>query len=235
MHTALELVAQALDLFIERLLRSNDVARGVHFSFAQKNRKMLVCVRHGESTENEILHTTANPNGIVLHGADAALTALGQQQAQVTAMALSAELVSPVVVWTSELQRTIDTAEPLVHQLRAQGKEVTVQHLGELNEKKERVRGKRIAEPLVDFVERVRPVARRVLADWPEQLVIVGHSVFISVLTSLLLRGPDASWDDLDYRNPNCAVTRFAKRGAIALVTQADISHLPVELQTGVD
>lgn len=97
--------------------------------------EMLTCVRHGESTANQNLREDN-----IFHGANAALTLIGQQQAQTTAIALTLELTSPVMIWTSELDRTNDTARPLVTQLQSRGKKVIIQQHRELNEKRNKLR-----------------------------------------------------------------------------------------------
>lgn len=194
---------------------------------------MLTCVRHGESAENLVLHQSDNPEAIHLHRANPPLTDTGRMQAVHTAKQL-VKLVQPeqrLLVWTSKLDRAISTAAPLIEELEKTGIAFEYQERLDLNEKKESVVGVKDNETLIEFISRVKKFFQQINIDDSTHLIIVGHSVFISVLTSLM-ENPLHQFDDLVYFNPNCAITRFVKQ---QLVMQGSIDHLPIDLRTGVN
>jgi broad specificity phosphatase PhoE len=201
---------------------------------------MLICIRHGESDANLVLHQLPadQRDAVGCHVANPGLTETGHKQAAATAGFLASDLAGkPIRLITSQLQRTILTSEPIVAALQASGSKVTVERWKSLNEKHEKTVGERIRETLPEFLERVKPVARRLAdLDFQDTVIVVGHSVFISALTSFLLE-PNVELVDLKYRNPNCAITIFMKPTSdkIQLVQQGSVAHLPLEIQTGVD
>jgi len=194
---------------------------------------MLTCIRHGESAENLVLHQAQDPEAVQLRRANPPLTDTGMAQAQHTAKHLVTALQPDknIRVWTSQLDRAIATAAPLLAELDRAGIPYEYQERADLNEKKESIVGVKDNESLQAFIQRVATFANRlILLSDSDHLVIVGHSVFISVLTSLLT-APEQPLDDLIYCNANCAITRFQNS---QLLTQGSIDHLPVALQTGV-
>lgn len=185
----------------------------------------LILVRHGESTENQKLHEGGDP--AAAKSADPTLTLMGFRQAHATKKFLKD---TPTMhIWTSCLQRAAKTAD-CIRDFRFGIKFITT---SELNEKNERVAGIREKETMQEFTERV--VKFRELVEFHEEdLLIVGHSVFISVLTSLLLNEPVQ--EPLAYRNPNCAITRFEREdGKWKLLEQGSVEHLSKHIRTGVD
>jgi len=193
---------------------------------------MLTCIRHGESAENLILHQAQDPEAVQLRRANAPLTDTGRIQAQHTAKHL-ATVLQPgqrIRVWTSQLDRAIDTAAPLLVELKLARIPYEYQERADLNEKKESTVGIKDDESLQAFIPRVAAFVKQLPLSDSDHLVIVGHSVFISVLTSLLTM-PEQPLDDLVYCNANCAITCFQNS---QLLTQGSIEHLPVVLQTGV-
>jgi len=192
---------------------------------------MLTCVRHGESAENLVLHLAQDPEAVQLHRANPPLTDTGKAQAAHTAKHLveTIQRGQRVLVWTSQLDRAISTAAPLLEQLDLAKIPYEYQERADLNEKKERFVGVKDNESLAAFIPRVAAFAKQLAIDDSDYLVIVGHSVWISVLTSLLVN-PDVALDDLVYCNPNCGITRFQDG---QLQTQGSVNHLPAALQTG--
>jgi broad specificity phosphatase PhoE len=194
---------------------------------------MLTCVRHGESAENLILHQAENPEAVHLRQANPPLTDTGRAQAAHTAKHL-VKLIHPshrLLVWTSQLDRAISTTAPLLEELRLAGVPFEYQERADLNEKKESIVGVKDNESLAAFIPRVEKFVRSLDIEESTHVLIVGHSVFISVLTSLL-ENPDQQLDDLVYCNPNCGITRFERQ---KLLVQGSIDHLPTALQTGVN
>ena len=200
----------------------------------------LICVRHGESRANVILHQLPRQEreAVVLEEANPPLSEIGLKQAEELGVFLADELreaPKPLRILTSQLQRTCQTAQPLVDQL--QNQEFTLERWSDLNEKHERVVGVRQRETLQEFISRVKPVAQKLLAQqWEGTTVLVGHSVFISALISILLN-PSVELEDLVYRNPNCAITRFLRdeQGKVTLLMQGSVEHLSPDIRTGVD
>lgn len=184
----------------------------------------LTLVRHGESKQNQVLHQSKDPNAIVFKLADPDLTEIGLQQAQYTGKHLATQ--EPLEIWVSQLTRanqTLAEIKPFVPNAK-------ITCLAELNEKNEQVFGVREREPLQEFAKRVEQF-RQTLEQRDRDLVIVGHSMFISVLTSLLLGEPIQ--DPLIYRNPNCAITRLERKAAWIKHCQGSVDHIPIELRTG--
>lgn len=178
----------------------------------------LVLIRHAESTNNSS-GTYYEPN--------APLSTFGVEQARYTAQFLAAESLGDII--TSTLDRARCTAEEIG---RGQPKS-TVVSLPDFNEKDEHVRGLRRPETIDAFVVRVERAKREIIDPWNVDTTIVGHSVFLSVLTCLLLNEPLQT--PLCYRNENCSITRFERiNGKWIMQCQGDVSHLPSYLRTGV-
>lgn len=192
---------------------------------------MLTLVRHGESESNKELHESKTPDAIIQTVANPQLTSTGRKQALETAAHLVNKLEpnQSIHIWTSELNRAIDTALPLCVALMCAHIQFEYKQLPDLNEKSEAVTGVKMSEPLHLFIERVRAFLPTLHQFSGGQLIIVGHSVFISVLTSLLIN-PNAKLDDLEYSNSNCAITRF--RNGI-LECQGNVDHLSEANKTG--
>jgi broad specificity phosphatase PhoE len=190
-------------------------------NFAMK----LILVRHGESTENERLHQGGDPTAAKV--ADPDLTSRGYQQAYVTGGFLKDTQTKHI--WTSCLKRARLTAG-CIRDFQLDAK---ITQMPELNEKNEKDTGRRRKETIEEFARRVA-LFRGVVDMRQEDLIIVGHSLFISILTSLLLNEPVR--EPLVYRNPNCAITRFDREnGQWKLLEQGSIDHLSPQLRTGVE
>jgi len=198
--------------------------------------RKLILVRHGESEENVALEerknrmanqgkTDVNPFGPGRFG-NSPLTKLGVRQACLTGSHLKANPTK--VLWTSTLERARHTANCIADFQPG----IDLTGMPDLNEKNER-QGVREKETMLEFVARVAKF--RDLIDWCEiDVLIVGHSRFLSVLTSLLLGEPVQT--PLIYRNPNCAITEFEREdGKWRLIYQGSVEHLPETLRTGLD
>lgn len=189
----------------------------------------LTLVRHGESEQNRILHTSDNPEAITFKLANPNLTELGVEQAKHTGEYLATRKLTGCFV--SALARAQQTSSHITKHIFA----IHLYTTTNLNEKNEKVCGVRESESMEEFIERVRRFKENVLENSSyKQTLVIGHSVFFSVLTSLLLEEPVQ--EPLVYRNPNCAITRFRREnGKWKLVCQGSVDHLPEELRTGVD
>jgi broad specificity phosphatase PhoE len=185
----------------------------------------LILVRHGESTENQKLHEGGDPTASKTPNPP--LTKIGFQQAYETGGHLRA---TPTLrLWTSLLQRARYTADCI----RDFQPDIDLTGMPDLNEKNERVAGVRRKETMEEFTERVAQF-RGLIDDCEVDVLVVGHSVFISVLTSLLLN--ESVQEPLVYRNPNCAITRFEREdGKWKLLEQGSVEHLSEHIRTGVD
>lgn len=193
----------------------------------------LILIRHGESVQNQILHQSKTPDGIVSKIADPELTQLGKQQAKITGLFLANEDLGEIM--TSALQRAVATTNTIVE---FNTRTPLVRIWPQINEKNEELTGTRIAETMEAFIRRVLLIFRSIV-ERQSDLTVVGHSAFISVLTSCLL-GESLQEDSLVYRNPNCAITRFERTetpsGVVwKMLCQGSVDHLPVELRSGVD
>lgn len=188
---------------------------------------VLILVRHGESEQNKILHSTKNPELLKFKIANPGLTETGLAQARCTGFHLASDEESEV--WVSELDRAQSTLEAIMRYLPNARTIVKP----ELNEKNEINVGKREPETLAVFKNRVYEFAKQ-LTNLDRPLLIVGHSVFFSILTSHLL-GEEI--DEPVYRNPNCAITQFLKNpnGTWSMTRQGSVEHIPESIRTGVD
>jgi len=189
----------------------------------------LTLVRHGESEQNRILHSSENPEAITFKLANPNLTEVGIEQAKRTGEHLATKKLTGCFV--SALARAQQTSDHITKHIFA----IHLYSTTNLNEKNEKVCGLLEREPMDEFIERVRKFKENVLENSSyKQTLVIGHSVFFSVLTSLLLEEPVQ--EPLVYRNPNCAITRFRRQdGKWVLLCQGSVDHLPEELQTGVD
>lgn len=187
----------------------------------------LTLIRHGESTENQILDQSETPDTVVPRSANPKLTKRGLLQAYHTGVHFTTWRLR--YIWVSELDRAMQTLNIMLPMMPKSH----VVTLPELNEKNERQRGIREKETLEEFTKRVQVFKEAFLDRRRGDLFIVGHSMFISILTSLLLGEPVQ--EPLVYRNPNCAVTRLERQEGWKLLCQGSVEHIPEHLQTGID
>jgi phosphoserine phosphatase len=198
----------------------------------------LILIRHGQSRQNEILEKSSTFYELQPKQADSPLTQTGLEQARYTGQFLATEPLG--VIFTS----TLDRARRTANEIQTRGhKYLAITETQELNEKNERTKGIHQPETTEDFTKRVRafhdliiePYKRNFLKyTQTENITIVGHGVFISVLTSILLG--ELIQTPLVYRNPNCAITRFeCSEGKWVMLCQGSVTHLLKEIQTGVD
>lgn len=185
----------------------------------------LTLIRHGESRQNQILHQSKNPDAVVHKTANPELTELGLTQAWFTGQHFATWRLR--YIWVSDLDRANQTLSKMLPFMP----KAHVTTYGELNEKNERVRGVRERESLEEFTKRVELFKKDFLDKRNGNLFIIGHSMFISVLTSLLLGEPVQ--EPLVYRNPNCAVTQFERKEKWTMLCQGSVEHLPEHLRTG--
>jgi len=187
----------------------------------------LILVRHGESETNKELHEAKLPDAIKQTTANPPLTRKGEQQAQITAHHLLTliDQNQTLRVMHSELDRSKDTATPFYSLLEMHKIPFRCEIRPDLNEKSEAIVGVKNNEPLIVFIERVKAFLATLSPCDNEHLIIIGHSVFISVMTSLLIN-PGAELTDLEYSNQNCAITRF-RNGFLEY--QGNVDHLPKE------
>lgn len=185
----------------------------------------LIIVRHGESTENRKSHEVGRH--VSPKEANPSITQVGAIQALVTGEFLKTHRVAEI--WCSSLKRASETAK-IIH-IKQPGAEFRI--MSELHEKSEREVGVRNSEALDEFIDRVW-IFLRLLNECNHDLMIVGHSMFISVLTSLLLG--ETVQEPPIYRNPNCAITTFERQeGVWKMLEQGSVEHLPAHLRTGVE
>jgi phosphoserine phosphatase len=198
----------------------------------------LILIRHGQSRQNEELETSSSLYESQPRQADSPLTLTGLEQARYTGQFLATEPLG--VIFTS----TLDRARRTANEIQTRGhKYLAITEIQELNEKNERTKGIHQSETMEDFTKRVRAFYELIIEPYKrnylkypntQNITIVGHSVFISVLTSILLDEPVQT--PLMYRNPNCAITRFeCLEGKWVMLCQGSVAHLLEELQTGVD
>jgi broad specificity phosphatase PhoE len=206
----------------------------------------IILVRHGESEANVPLHTKQplEDNNELKNG-DSKLTALGLKQACVTGKFLQQALEGvddkDVYVYSSPLLRAINTAL----QFRLQTHTLhTLPCLIECTNANKTIPNESYKWD-VDKQESYKRVKHFIDDDFQSILeykykfvVIFGHSVFFSILLSVLsnstfYRGDDDD-DALTFHLPNCSITTIEMvNGKWRFYHVGSIAHLPKELVTG--
>jgi 2,3-bisphosphoglycerate-dependent phosphoglycerate mutase len=194
----------------------------------------LVVVRHGE--------TAANTEGVWHGSTDTALSARGHAQAERVAARLARECSDVVAVYTSDLRRARDTADPIARALGLEPRttrDLREFDLGSWEGKtyKELFTEHRLwdhmrADP--HFAphggESPRAVAERLCGTlrWisdqhpGQRVVVVSHGGALSLAFGLLLDGDYAQWRRV---MANCAITELTL-DPLALLRFNDTSHL---------
>lgn len=161
--------------------------------------KTIITIQHTQS-----LH---HINGMVGSRTDWELSALGKEQAENIAKNLSKELSGKYVLYSSDLLRAKETAEPICRHLgirpifkselreRNLGEAVgkSVQWLRENMEKPEITVDDRLfpsAESRRDEWERLRPFFDEITTNSEENIIIVSHGDLLSVFNSMWLGLP---------------------------------------------
>lgn len=192
---------------------------------------------------------------------DPHLTARGQKQAAAVGGHLAAKLKGRrVSVMTSVLQRTIHTSAPFV-ELHGDDVELVenesllVEHTRPNRHisQEQLDRGFRVHTTWDEFTYQVAGFVsvlegKCVALPSTSGIVIFGHSLFFCVMMEFIAtRVMPRSVHDLVYRLPNCSISTIQYRRAPessrslhagpkwVILEVANIGHLPVELQTGVE
>jgi probable phosphoglycerate mutase len=194
----------------------------------------LLVVRHGE--------TAANTDGVWHGSTDTELTVRGHAQARCVAARLARDCADAVAVYTSDLRRARDTADPIA---RALGLEVRTTpalrefDLGSWEGKtyKELFTEHRLwdhmradphfaphgGESPLAVAERICGALRHISEEHPGQrVVVVSHGGALSLAFGLLLDGDYAQWRHV---MDNCAVTELTL-DPLELLRFNDKSHL---------
>ena len=225
---------------------------------------LIIFVRHGESEANVIIHQEMDllPHkkssyaemGEKLNkvGTDPLLSELGHKQAQNIANYLIKQLDGkPIKVISSTYARAIQTADPLVKSydkiLEYVTSELLIEYthpdrkLSEEDTKKgikTHLNWNDFLDDISEFIAFIEYKIKSQTEDVP--IVIYGHSIYLSVLTSYL--GSAKTYfpekKDLVFRFPNTSITTYQydkNRSAWNILNVANIRHIPQELLSGIE
>ena len=208
---------------------------------------MLIFIRHGESESNHYIHTKSDnlEHNINKHG-NPNLTPTGVAQGDETGKYLSKMLGNrKVTVFTSRFKRTMQTAETFLHMYEDNIEEVqNLSFLNEYTKPSKQLSQSDINDGIVchnswkEFTKNIMEFLDYIKKYQNKTLVIFGHSLYISVLTSYLGSKSkcmiDGSIDNIIFELPNCSITTMElKEDNWHIYHVGSIAHISHDLVTG--
>jgi len=199
------------------------------------DRAILTLVRHGQ--------TSANLDGVWHGSTDTPLTGLGRRQATALARWLARHHPDASAVYTSDLQRAVDTARAIAGALGLEPQAdpglreydlgawegITFRELWDRYRLWDRMRedphfAEHGGETPLEVVERFVGALRRIAAAHPgERVVVVSHGGGLSMALGALLDGHYTKWDRV---MGNCAVSELVLEPEPALLRFNLCDHL---------